>query len=104
MTFSKKNLAFVQVQGHLIHFEIVQYLKRGHKWKRLKGYMTYGFRANYNCDKNVTMEMNPSLIACHLQHQCLSHSEITKSRERVENTSNILPHSCMQFMQAAIYI
>lgn len=42
MTFSKKNLAFVQVQGHLIHFEIVQYLKRGHKWKRLKGYMTYG--------------------------------------------------------------
>lgn len=78
MTFSKKNLAFVQVQGHLIHFEIVQYLKHGHKWKRLKGYMTYGFRANYNCDKNVTMEMNPSLIACHLQHQCLSHSEITK--------------------------
>lgn len=64
MTFSKKNLAFVQVQGHLIHFEIVQYLKHGHKWKRLKGYMTYGFRANYNCDKNVTMEMNPSLIAC----------------------------------------
>lgn len=35
-------------------------------WKCFKGYMIYGFCVNYNCDKNVIMEMNLSFIVCYL--------------------------------------